>query len=124
MSLDGPVVIATAPTSREADVLRGLLQTEGIDTYEIGGAGFGVYGVSANVQVAVAPSDANHAKEILEAEGVDLLGEYAPSGRLVAELNRFWPRGNRPVRILAWCRLSLIILFVLVGIAFVVKYFL
>jgi hypothetical protein len=106
---ESPVIIATAPTSREADILRGLLQTEGIETYEKGGAGFGMYGVSANVQIAVAPSDVNRAKGILEAEGVDLLGEYAPNQRLVTELNRFWPRGNPAIRILVWGWLVLLV---------------
>jgi hypothetical protein len=109
MTPESPIVIATAPTSREADILRGLLQTEGIDTYEKGGAGFGVYGVTANVQIVVAPSDVDRAKEILEAEGVDLAGEYAPSQRLVTELNNFWPRGNRAIRILVWAWLGLFV---------------
>jgi len=94
------VIIYSADRAYEADIIRGILSSNGIILHHMPDYSTGLFGVLVNLHVAIAGNDVEEAREILSAFGIDIedpLHTYMPH-EILRTINHFFPRENRWVK--------------------------
>ena len=97
------VIIYSADRSYEADIIRGILRSNGIMLLRMPDYSTGLFGVLVNLHVAVARKDVEEARDILSAFGIDQddpLKTHLPYDILRA-INNFFPRENWWIKLYA-----------------------
>jgi hypothetical protein len=102
-------IIYSAERAYEAEIVKSILHAHGIEPVHVPDYSSGLFGVLANLNVAVAQEDVAEAREILQAFGIptdDPSTTYMPSD-IMRTLNNFLPRENIWIKIYAGAMLAL-----------------
>jgi hypothetical protein len=98
------VVIYSAERSNEAEIIRSILDANGITPLYAPDFSAGLFGVLARLNIAVAAEDVYRAKEILQAYDIDPddpAKKYIPSD-ILRTINNFFPKENKWVKVYAY----------------------
>jgi hypothetical protein len=114
----GYSIIYSAERAYEAEIVRSLLRSEGINLFHVADYSAGLFGVLANLNVAVADEDAERAKEILRAFAIP---ESSPqkaymSADILRTLHHFLPQENHWIKLFAIMYLGITLIFLLLQI--------
>lgn len=113
------VIIYSADRAYEADIIRGILSSNGIMLLRMPDYSTGLFGVIVNLHVAVIRRDVEDARDILSAFGIDVddpLHTYVPHD-ILRTMNHFLPSENRWIKLYAKIGLSMYFLFVALSMA-------